>query len=234
MAERQAASGLAHAQAAKLVNVGLSYRLVGLVQFLRGDWEAGEASIRLGADKENGGAPSVRGSSLGQLAVVRACAGDPTAVETLRDEDLFPRAGEPNTIGRWTVLSAYVQAASQLCLRKEIRDLYPLTLEALETGAVIGRDLSMWEAVAGMAAAAGEQWGSAETHFLTALRQAEEIPNKIAQPEVRRAYARMLIDRNEPGDREKAKTLLDEAITLYGRLGMLRHLDMAKVMKGVQ
>ena len=230
VAERQAASGLELALAANLVNVGLNYRMLGQVQFLRGDWEAGEASMRLGADKEKGGAPSVGGASLSQLAVMRACAGDPTVLETLGDADLLPRAGQPNTIGRWTVLSAYVQAASQLGRTGEHRGLYPLTLEALETGAVISRDFSMWEAVAGMAAAAGGKWDTADTHFQTALRQAHEIPNRIAQPEVRRAYARMLIDRDGPGDNEQARTLLDEAIEIYGQLGMPRHLDMAKEM----
>ena len=90
----------------------------------------------------------------------------------------------------------------------------------------------MWEAVAGMAAAAGEQWDAAETHFRTALGQAEEIPNKIGQPEVRRAYARMLIDRTASGDQKQARTLLDEAVEMYGTLGMPKHLDMAKGMKG--
>ena len=227
-AERQATAGLDRAQAANVVNVGTNYRQLGMVQFLRGDWEAGAASLRLGVEKEPGGTPSVRGGSLGQLAVLRACDGDRTAVQALRDDNLLPRAGQPNTLGQWAVLSSYVHGASELGLGEEISDLYPLTIEALETGAVIGRDMLMWEAVAGMAAAAGEQWDAAETHFRTALRQAQEIPNKIGQPEVRRAYARMLIDRAGPGDKEQARTLLDEAVEMYGTLGMPRHLDMAK------
>ena len=35
----------------------------------------------------------------------------------------------------------------------------------------------------------------------------------------------MLLDRNEPGDREKARGLLTEAIDLYG---MPKHLEMAE------
>ena len=230
-AKRQATAGLERAQAADLVNVGSNYRLVDLMQFLQGDWETGEASVRLAVEKEKAGVPSLKGVSLAQLAVMRACAGDPTVLETLNDPNLLPCAGQPNTLGKWAVLSSYVQAAAQLGRREEIRDLYPLTREALETGVVLGRDLSMWEAVAGMAATAGEQWDAADNHFQTALRQAEEIPHKIAQPEVRRAYARMLIDRDGPGDKEQARTLLDEAIDIYGQLGMPRHLDMAREMK---
>ncbi len=65
---------------------------------------------------------------------MRASASDPTVLETLRDEDLLPRASQPNTPGKWAVLSSYVQATALLGRRVEIRDFYPLTLEALETG----------------------------------------------------------------------------------------------------
>ncbi|MDP7340698.1 MAG: hypothetical protein QGI10_14370 [Vicinamibacterales bacterium] len=54
----------------------------------------------------------------------------------------------------------------------------------------------------------------------------------IMQPETRRWYARMLLDRNGAGDKDKARTLLDEAIEMYGTLGMPRHHDMAKGMLG--
>ncbi|MCJ7831701.1 MAG: DUF4071 domain-containing protein [Dehalococcoidia bacterium] len=81
-----------------------------------------------------------------------------------------------------------------------------------------------------MAAAAGEQWEKAEEHYRTALRQAHEIPVVIEQPEVRRWYARMLIDRNGPGDREKARQLLTEAIEGYRRIGMPKHVEMADAL----
>jgi hypothetical protein len=41
----------------------------------------------------------------------------------------------------------------------------------------------------------------------------------------------MLIQRDAPGDRDKACDLLDEAIALYGSLRMPKHLDMAKQMR---
>jgi tetratricopeptide (TPR) repeat protein len=86
--------------------------------------------------------------------------------------------------------------------------------------------------VAGMAAAAGGQWEKAEEHYRTALRQAHEIPHKIEQPEVRRWYARMLIDRDGPGDRDKAFRLLTEAIAMYREIGMPKHVEMAEAMLG--
>ena len=230
-AERRMTAALERAQAANFMNVGSNHRQVAMVRFFRGERDAAEASARLAADKEQGGTASVKGTGLAQLAVIQASAGDPTVVEALPVDALFPRAGQLNTIGSWDLLSAYLQGMTQLGRRAELSDLYPLTLEALETGVVMARDLTMWEAVAGMAAAGGDQWDAADTHFQTALRQAEEIPNKIGQPEVRRAYARMLIDRDAPGDKDKARTLLDEAIELYSALGMPKHLDLAKELQ---
>jgi hypothetical protein len=51
-------------------------------------------------------------------------------------------------------------------------------------------------------------------------------------PEVseRRWYARMLIDRGGPGDRDKARQLLTEAIATYRQIGMPKHVEMAEAM----
>jgi len=43
----------------------------------------------------------------------------------------------------------------------------------------------------------------------------------------------MLIDRDDPGDHEKARALLDEAIDGYRTLGMPRHLEMAEELGGL-
>ncbi len=78
--------------------------------------------------------------------------------------------------------------------------------------------------------AAGDQWDIAERHFETALRQAHDIPSKLAQPETRRWDAWMLLDRDAPGDRDRACTLLNEAIELYRTIGMPKHVEMAERM----
>ncbi len=38
----------------------------------------------------------------------------------------------------------------------------------------------------------------------------------------------MLLDRNAAGDRDKARTMLGEAVEMYQRIGMPRHVQMAK------
>ena len=44
----------------------------------------------------------------------------------------------------------------------------------------------------------------------------------------------MLIDRNAPGDRDKARTLLSEAVEMYRTIGMPKHLEMvAKMSAGL-
>ena len=40
----------------------------------------------------------------------------------------------------------------------------------------------------------------------------------------------MLLDRDGPGDREKARTLLGEAIELYRTIGMPKHVEIAEKM----
>jgi hypothetical protein len=40
----------------------------------------------------------------------------------------------------------------------------------------------------------------------------------------------MLLDRGAPGDREKAQTLLREALETYTRIGMPRHIEMTQTL----
>ena len=59
---------------------------------------------------------------------------------------------------------------------------------------------------------------------------AHELPHKIGQPEARRWYTKMLLDRKAKGDRDKARTLLGEAVQLYGQIGMSQPVAMAEAM----
>ena len=40
----------------------------------------------------------------------------------------------------------------------------------------------------------------------------------------------MLIDRDAPGDRDKARELLTEVIAMYRKIGMPKHVEMAEAM----
>ena len=130
--------------------------------------------------------------------------------------DHLPRMGRPNTSGAWTMLFGVIEGLTVLREREAAAELYPLALEAIETGAVVSwTPCFLLQSVAGMATAAGGHWEHAEAHYQTALSQAHAIPFRVEQPEVRRWYARMLIDRNGPGDYDKARAMLREAVDLY-------------------
>ena len=107
---------------------------------------------------------------------------------------------------------------------------YPLVRELRETTGVVlflmGHQLI--ERIAGIGAAAGRRWDLAEGHFQTALRQAEDLPYEIEGAETRRFYAEMLLTRKGPGDRDRAGSLIDEALVTYRRIGMPRHEELAQ------
>jgi hypothetical protein len=146
-------------------------------------------------------------------------------------QDDLPRPGQANGWGDWESLLNTVEGLAVLGDRNEAAKLYVMTLEAIDAGvAMRWNGCTLLQTTAGVAAACGRQWKKAEEHFQTALRQAHELPHKIEQPEVRRWYARMLIDRDGPGDRDKAREMLTEAIAMYRKIGMPKHIEMAETM----
>ena len=84
--------------------------------------------------------------------------------------------------------------------------------------------------IAGMAAAAAREWEAAEDHFQTALQQADSVPHRLEQAEIRRFHAMMLMERSATGDREQARTLLGEAREIYEQIGMPRHIEIADAL----
>jgi hypothetical protein len=113
----------------------------------------------------------------------------------------------------------------------QAEELYPLVGELLDTGAV-----ALWpifrftHTIAGLAATAARQWEAAEEHFRIAMQQAASFPDRLEQAEIRRFHAMMFIDRAAPGDREKAQTLLSEALRTYTQIGMPRHIEMIQAL----
>lgn len=91
-------------------------------------------------------------------------------------------------------------------------------------------DCRLLERVAGMAAAAGSNWEVAEAHFTTALEQAETLPHRPEQAHTRRFYGSMLLRRDRPGDRARARQLLAHAEALYRDMGMPKHVTMVQAL----
>jgi tetratricopeptide (TPR) repeat protein len=211
--------------------VSVFHMWLGLGHFWGGQWEKALQDFQEAVKVEPAG--FYAGAAWGYLSLFKAYAGDSNGALAMLEQKRqnLPRPGRANTMGTWTMLLAAVEGLAVLGERDEASKLYPLVEEAVHSLALlIELGAGLLQTVAGMAAAAGGQWEKAEEHYQTALRQAHELPNLIEQPEVRRWYARMLIDRNAPGDRDKAFRLLTEAIAMYRRIGMPKHVEMAEAL----
>lgn len=194
----------------------------------RGDLEVAEAYYREAATMEPQCMFTHTFTSAYLLARVHA--GDSDAIAKTTSIEVAARLGEANLVGEWEQVLNVVEGRAFLRERASAASLYPLVVAGLDTGVVMSWNSRLWQMVAGIAAACGEQWDAAREHFETALKQAHELPHKVAQPETRRWYAQTLIDRNAAGDRDKARTLLGEATEMYRAIGMQRHLEMAERM----
>lgn len=222
----------ATAQEARELGVGLNapsmvLPRLGLARFLRGDWDGALELVAEGA-----GHPltnRVHGMEVGPLLQLRAYLGDRDgALEILDRERLhLPRGGGPSPFGSWQLLGYAVEGLAMLGARKECAALYPLAAEFAASGVVLtvyqGR---LTQRVAGMAAATAGRWDEAEAHFTAALRQADELPHRTEVAETSRFLAMTLLDRNHPGDRERAAQALARADARYREIGAPRHVDL--------
>jgi len=204
---------------------------LGLGHFWGGQWEKALQDFQEAVKVEAAG--FYAGGAWGCFSLFKAYAGgsDEALAMLEQHRQNLPRPGQANTMGAWSMLLAAIEGLAVLGEREEAAKLYPLVAEAIGTRALlIEFGVGLLQTVAGIAAAANGQWDKAEEHYQTALRQAHELPHKLEQPEVRRWYARMLIDRDAPGDRDKAFRLLTEAIAMYRRIGMPKHEEMAEAL----
>jgi tetratricopeptide (TPR) repeat protein len=206
----------------------VAYGHLGLCQFWRGDWENAsenfERALRRATERQSAY------HAWGNYFMVLSYAGDRRAAELFESRrQTLPQDRPTNTCGSWVALMRGVEGLAVAGRRDEAAALHPLTVRAIDTGTLVEFfSTTMPHLSAGIAAACGEQWDAAEDHYRTGLHHAHALPHRMLQPELRRWYARMLVDRNGPGDHDKARTLLGEAIEMYHTIGMPRHVDMAK------
>ena len=203
--------------------------------FHRGDWEA---AIQHAARAEAVAPPgSINGAEWALLLEYSAYGGrrdDARTMAEARRAEL-PRLGAPTGWGSWAMLWAFIESHIMLNDLDSAADLYPLMRWCAErTGNVVlmQPDCRLLERGAGMAAAAGGNWDVAEVHFLTALDQAEKLPHRPEQANVRRWYADMLLRRGGRGDAERAGQLLAEAGAQYQAMGMPRHVELTRAIPG--
>jgi tetratricopeptide (TPR) repeat protein len=211
----------------------LSEVQLSLVAFFRGNWTS--ALLHAQASRRPEPGRSMEGFGVGAHSLQMAYAGDRDGALAILDEKraLLPRSGQPNSLGSWWMLALVMEGLVMLGEQSRAAQLYPLARELIGTGAVVLWPIFRFtHTVAAIAAAAAHEWETAEDHFQTALQQAESFPNRLEQAEIRRFHAMMLINRARPGDREKAQTLLREALESYTSIGMPRHIEITQVLLG--
>jgi hypothetical protein len=178
---------------------------------------------------------SVEGFGIGTLFRQMAYAGDSKGALAILDEKRkwLPVSGQPNTRGSWFMLALVIEGLFILGERSRAQELYPLVSELLNTGAVVLWPIFRFtNTIAGIAAAAAHQWHAAEDHFEIAIQHAEALPQRLELAEIRRFHAMMLMDRAASDDRDKARTLLHEALDSYTQIGMPRHVEMTRSLLG--
>jgi tetratricopeptide (TPR) repeat protein len=202
-----------------------------LPDFFHGNWEGALLQAQAACRHELGG--YVEGIGVGTLFLQMAYAGDCDRALAILDEKraFLPRSGQPNSLGSWWMLALVIEGFVMLGEQSQAGPLYPLARGLLDTGAVALLPISRFtQTIAGIAAAAARQWEAAEEHFQIAMQQAKSFPNVLEQAEIRRFHAMMLIYRAAPSDREKAQTLLREALETYTGIGMPRHIEMTQTL----
>ena len=220
-------------QSAKLPWIATSYAQLGFAAFLRGQWERARGLCEQATAAEFPNA--FEGFGAGVLMRQQAYSGDRAGALQLFEnkKDRMPHVGSPNPMGSWALLLMSVEALYVMGEGERAAELYPLTLEAANTGVLCLTVISRFpHTAAGIAAAAGRQWNRAEDHFQTAIARADSMPHPLERCEARRFYGQMLADRGAPGDRAKARNMLGEALEGYGQMGMPRHVAIVKALLG--
>jgi hypothetical protein len=154
--------------------------------------------------------------------VNRAYAGDVDECASMIDEKLafLKVIADPPPIGPYLMLTAAAEACAVTGLNDTAAELYPLVAERLHRIPMRPFDWALFERVAGMAAAAAGLWDDAERHYAAAMRQIDELPNRLDAPQVEYWYGKMLIDRGDPSERDRGLQLIDSARTHAAALGL--------------
>jgi tetratricopeptide (TPR) repeat protein len=197
--------------------------LLGLIALSRGDVNGAVSLLRRGIDEQ----PSTYWSGVCETYLFHALtvAGDDESRQWLQRLPQMPSPGELASSGSWFSVTPLVRAWALLERHDEVAALRPAT-EALLASGLCGY---FWDSVttAAIATSAGGDWARAEELHRRAIDQVDTLPMVCARPDAREWYARMLLARHGPGDADRARSLLDEAIVGYEAMGMRGFADRA-------
>jgi tetratricopeptide (TPR) repeat protein len=203
---------------------------LGILDVLVGRQDEGLARLRHVVDIE----PSTywchvtRAYLFAKLALI-----DPARAEAYRRTVTFtlPEPGVPNPYGAWLTLTQVVEGLALIGRRDELATLHAPTEALVETGVITpGSFTVLAQTIAGITAAAAGRLEIAEARFRTGIDHADEN-FALARPSARLWYADMLIQRGASDDRDRAATLLSDAVDIARQTGMVlieRHAQSLK------
>lgn len=210
-------------------SIGFCLVWLAAAEFWSGRWGEAEEHLTQSVEGDAGFIALMQAGGLLKLRAYSGAGEEALSIWRARRSDL-PALGRPIDGSACVMLVAAIEGLALLRRNDEVAELYPFVVEAVATGTLFDMGSGLLQRVAGIAAGCDRQWAAAEQHFEKALRQAHEIPHRIEQPEVRRWYASTLLDRDAPGDRERARELLNKAIAMYGEIGMPKHVEMSDAL----
>jgi tetratricopeptide (TPR) repeat protein len=227
--ERHARDDLARLQSIRSPWVSQSHAWVANILTLRGELESALREVETAIELEPASGFSGFGASVKFMN--RALAGDLPAFQAMLDaREAMPTPGEAPTLGERAALFAAAQGCAILGLNEQAAALYPLLAESVDDVPIAGVfDVALSHRIAGMAAAAARRWDDAATHFETAVRQCDALPNLMDRPSVLHWYGHMLVERGA-GDSNGARRMLTEALDSYRAYGMPVHAAMVETL----
>jgi predicted ATPase/class 3 adenylate cyclase len=140
----------------------------------------------------------------------------------------------PQDFGWLTAMNRLSTIAAFLGDKPQAAVLHHMLVPYRHRNIVIGNGLICDGSAArplGMLAATLEHWDEAEELFEEALAMNRRIGARPYVAHTQADWARMLLDRGGPGDRERALKLLDEALDLFQEIGMKWDIEQALKLK---
>jgi class 3 adenylate cyclase/tetratricopeptide (TPR) repeat protein len=130
--------------------------------------------------------------------------------------------------GFWKMtICGLAEVSARLRDREVAHALYQVARRHAEGNVCAGNSVSIgaFARSLGQLATVLERWEEAERHFEDALNLNEKMVHRPALAFTRRDYGDMLLRRNAPGDRERARRLLEQALEAAREMGMAKVVE---------
>jgi tetratricopeptide (TPR) repeat protein len=204
----------------------VDFILSGAIAWYEGDLVEAELRVRTGIEMEPASYQS--GELTAMLFLISAAKGDVDEDARKSARGLLPVPGRPMSLGACGCLPLLLEGLAITGQREEAAALQDVAEYAVENGPRCLYPLYLLRTAAGIAAAAACNWPKAEEHYFAAIQQADSAPYRTAQPIARLRYSEMLTARGMPGDHNRARGMLAEALNQFDAVGMRWYAERAR------